>query len=150
MFILWNWNVFYKQRKKMKCCIKRSMAWPCFTVTMLNCGTDKPEAASGFYDRRGQLYASWSFLLSKHWIKVLMVSLWICRCFVVHYADSLMQLLTGTLQLQKNDRFCHCQMPVASWQMLVITELLRFLNGRIRGRMLLPGCSYSISSKGLF
>lgn len=123
------------------------MAWLCFTVTMLNCGT---EATSDFCDRRRQLYASWSFLLSKHWIKVLMVSLWICRCFAVHYADSPMQLLTGTLQLQKNDRFCHCQMPVASWQMLVITELLRFLNGRIRGLMPLPGCSCSISSKELF
>lgn len=126
------------------------MAWLCFTVTMLNCGTDKPKVTSDFCDRRGQLYASWSFLLSKHWIKVLMVSLWICPCFAVHCADSLMQLLTGTLQLQKNDRFCHCQMPVASWQILVIMEFLRFLNGRIRGLMLSPGRSYSISSKELF
>lgn len=64
-------------------------------------GTGKSEASTDFCDRRGQLYASWSFLLSKHWIKVLMVALWICRCFVVHYDDSLMQLLTGTLQLLK-------------------------------------------------
>lgn len=82
-------------------CNKWSMAWPCFMVTVLNHSTDKFEAGADFCDRRGQLYAWWSFLLSKHWIKVLMVALWICRCFAVHYADSLMQLLTGTLQLQK-------------------------------------------------
>lgn len=64
-------------------------------------GIVKSEVGVDFCDRRGQLYASWSFLLSKHWIKALMVALWICWCFVVRYDDSLMQLLTGTLQLQK-------------------------------------------------
>lgn len=85
----------------MKYCNTWSVSWPYFTVTTLNLSTDKSKAGIDFCERRGQVYALWSFLLSKHWIKVLMVALWICWCFAVHYADSLMQLLTGTLQLQK-------------------------------------------------
>jgi len=125
------------------------MAWPCFTVTMLNLGSDKSEASTNFYDRRGQLCASWRFLLSKHWIKVLMVALWICRCFVVKYADSLMQLLTGTLQLQKKWQILSLPNACCLLTNAVVTELLRFLNSRIIELMLLPVCSYSISSKDL-
>lgn len=146
-FILWNKNclkINKKQRTKVKYFNKWIIAWLFYSDQFESLGTGKSEASTDFCDRRGQLYASWSFLLSKQWIKVLMVVLWICCCFVVHYDDSLMQLLTGTLQLLKK------------WQILSLPNACCLLTNACNCRAvevfeqqsyelsLLPGCSCSI------